>query len=56
MKRYWPVLRHWSIISLFFLGFAFPVYADWNSFIINYNKNLYGKGSQTWQIASYDAN
>ncbi len=37
MKRYWPVLRHWSIISLFFLGFAFPVYADWNSFIINYN-------------------
>lgn len=27
---------------------------DWNNFIINYNKNLYGKGSQTWQINSYD--
>ncbi|MDR3118251.1 MAG: transcriptional regulator [Mediterranea sp.] len=29
------------------------VFADWNNFIINYNKSLYGKGSQTWQIGSY---
>ncbi len=29
--------------------------ADWNNFIINYNKSLYGKGSQTWRIASYNS-
>lgn len=28
--------------------------AGWNNFIINYDKSLYGKGSQTWKIASYD--
>jgi hypothetical protein len=27
---------------------------DWNSFIINYPKNVYGKGSQTWQINPYN--
>ena len=27
---------------------------DWNSFIVNFDKNLYGKGIQTWQIAPYD--
>lgn len=32
------------------------VLADWNNFIINYNKNLYGKGAQTWQIAPYNEN
>ena len=21
---------------------------DWNSFIVNFDKNLYGKGIQTW--------
>lgn len=28
--------------------------SDWNNFIINYHKSLYGKGSQTWQIAAYN--
>ena len=28
--------------------------ADWNNFIVNYPKNLYGKGSQTWQINSFN--
>jgi DNA-binding CsgD family transcriptional regulator len=27
--------------------------ADWNNFILNYDKSLYGKGSQTWQINAY---
>ncbi|WP_163215591.1 hypothetical protein [Bacteroides sp. 519] len=31
-------------------------FANWNNFIINYDKNLYGKGSQIWQIASYNEN
>lgn len=30
--------------------------AEWNNFIINYSKSQYGKGSQTWKIASYDQN
>jgi hypothetical protein len=30
--------------------------ASWNNFIINYKKEVYGKGSQTWQIASYNNN
>lgn len=25
-----------------------------NSYIVNFNKSIYGKGSQTWQIASYN--
>ncbi|HOK36070.1 MAG TPA: transcriptional regulator [Paludibacteraceae bacterium] len=41
------------MISLNFL-FCPKIYAEWNSFIINYDKNLYGKGSQTWQIVPYD--
>ncbi len=28
--------------------------AEWNSFIINFDKSVYGKGTQTWQIAPYD--
>ena len=30
------------------------VWADWNSFIVNFNKSLFGRGAQTWQIAPYD--
>jgi len=45
---------------------AFPVFllflllplaeaaAGWNSFIVNFDKSVYGKGTQTWQIAPYD--
>lgn len=32
---------------------ALNVSAGWTNFIIHYNKGLYGKGSQTWQIGSY---
>lgn len=28
--------------------------AGWNSFIVNFDKSVYGKGTQTWQIAPYD--
>ena len=28
----------------------------WNSYIFNFNKGLYGKGAQTWQIAPYNGN
>ncbi len=42
---------------LFFLFCLLPfaeALAGWNSFIINFDKSLYGKGAQTWQIAPYD--
>lgn len=29
---------------------------NWNHFVINYNKTVYGKGTQTWQIAPYKKN
>lgn len=39
------------ILILFpLLGYA----GDWNDYIINYSKNLYGNGSQTWQIKSFN--
>lgn len=47
------MILHILLLSLFpFLHAS----ADWNNFIINYNKNIYGKGSQTWEIASYNEN
>lgn len=45
------------IAKLFSVLLFFPslsVFAGWNSFIVNFDKNLYGKGTQTWQIAPYD--
>lgn len=35
-----------------------PVCASggWSSYIIHFNKSLYGKGTQTWQIVPYDGN
>jgi len=30
--------------------------AQWNSFIINYKKDLFGRGAQTWQIRPYANN
>ena len=41
-------------LSLFFLFSWIGIQAGWNSFIINFDKSVYGKGSQTWQIAPYD--
>ncbi|WP_321331797.1 triple tyrosine motif-containing protein [uncultured Bacteroides sp.] len=43
-------------LLIFFSATTLPAFADWNNFIINYNKNLFGKGSQTWQVASYNNN
>lgn len=43
--------------SILFLLLLLPfarVAAGWNSFIVNFDKSLYGKGAQTWQIAPYD--
>lgn len=46
------------IFALFIFLFSINTHVagHWNNFIINYNKSLYGKGSQTWQIASYNEN
>ncbi|MDF9831169.1 DNA-binding CsgD family transcriptional regulator [Parabacteroides sp. PF5-6] len=45
------------VIYLFFF-FLLPAlaWAQWNSFIINYKKDLFGRGAQTWQIRAYDNN
>lgn len=43
-------------LSVFSLFLSINLFADWNNFVINYNKNLYGKGSQTWQIETYNDN
>ncbi len=29
---------------------------QWNSFVINFKKDLFGRGGQTWQIKAYDKN
>ena len=39
---------------LFIFSLSLKCYAGWNSFIVNFDKNQYGKGAQTWQIAPYD--
>ena len=43
------------LIRNLFLLFSFlpfiETFANWNSFIINFDKNLYGKGAQTWKIS-----
>lgn len=40
----------------YLLLFPLNSFASWNSYVINFNKNLYGKGNQTWQISSYNQN
>ena len=48
-------LRKQLALYLLLLLYPFTCFsADWNNFVINYNKSLYGKGSQTWQVASYN--
>lgn len=53
------VITHKSVrlacIFILFLFSTTEVFANWNNFIIHYNKEVYGKGSQTWQIASYNS-
>lgn len=50
--------KHILSFYLFFCLFLFPplveAIAGWNSFIVNFDKSVYGKGTQTWQIAPYD--
>ncbi len=49
---YFRFLYLWLLYLILFPGsYAF---ADWNHFIVNFDKGLYGKGAQTWQIAPYD--
>ncbi len=43
-----------DILLLLSLFFCTKTFANWNSFIINFDKGLYGKGAQTWKIAPYD--
>lgn len=51
-------MERYTLYKLFILLFIFSsslkCYADWNSFIVNFDKARYGKGAQTWQIAPYD--
>jgi len=43
------------LVILFLLIFSVTeAHASWNNFIIHYKKEVFGKGSQTWQIASYN--
>ena len=35
---------------------AADVSAEWNNYVINYKKELFGKGSQTWQIEAFNEN
>lgn len=48
--------RLFSFMVSFLLISVCTSASDWNNFIINYNKNLYGRGSQTWQINAYNDN
>lgn len=53
MSKHFPfILRILNLLFVLMLPVC-SLYADWNDFIINYDKGLYGRGSQTWKIASY---
>ena len=43
------------IFLLFFPFYKSIATTGWNNFIINFDKGLYGRGSQTWQITPYDS-
>lgn len=36
--------------------FAANLFAEWNNYVTNYKKELFGKGSQTWQINAFNEN
>jgi hypothetical protein len=38
------------------MGVISDTCAQWNHFVTNFKKELYGRGLQTWQISSYDNN
>lgn len=45
-------------IYIFFLLLLLTtnLFAEWNNYVINYKKELFGKGSKTWQIKAYNEN
>jgi DNA-binding CsgD family transcriptional regulator len=51
------ILRFLSLSFICMSGFFSVLHANtsWNNFIINYDKNLYGKGSQTWQTVPFNS-
>lgn len=40
-------------LLLFCLCFSTEIIAQWNHFVTNFKKELYGRGAQTWQIKTY---
>ena len=43
------------IVFLLFISYPFAqLAAEWNSFVINFDKSLFGRGAQTWQINPYN--
>ena len=45
------------ILALFIFTSPFiKSFAEWNPFVINYHKDLYGNGRQSWQISIYGDN
>lgn len=53
MIRKQPYTFYVLFVFLFLIPFG-KAFAGWNNFIVNFDKSLYGKGPQTWQIAPYD--
>ena len=53
MIRKQPYTFYVLFVFLFLIPFG-NAFAGWNNFIVNFDKSLYGKGPQTWQIAPYD--
>lgn len=43
-------------LILLCLFVTLSLFAQWNSFVVNYKKDLFGRGAQTWKIRSYDKN
>lgn len=54
MNEHTSFFGRWLWLMLFIIAPVRHLSADWNNIIINYSKNLYGRGAQTWKIASYD--
>lgn len=45
------VLRIFAVVTVLFAGIG-SAFADWNSFITNFDKSDYGYGMSTWRIAT----
>lgn len=42
------------VLFVLLLCSVLDAFAQWNHFVTNFKKELYGKGTQTWQIKTYD--